>query len=124
MLIETMDYVRVIALLVHPILASVLIYWLWQQYSWRKNSKVLRGEARKTAIEKHEKSGELILWSGFIVVGIAFLGRMVAGWRSEGDMFAEIWPTNLHGFIGPLGLVLLLIMVNLGKKTKAKKREQ
>ena len=121
MLIETMDYVRVIALLVHPILASVLIYWLWQQYSWRKNSKVLRGEARKIAIEKHEKSGELILWSGFIVVGIAFLGRMVAGWRSEGDMFAEIWPTNLHGFIGPLGLVLLLIMVNLGKKTKAKR---
>ena len=117
---ETMDYVRAVALLVHPILASVLIYWLWQQYSWRKNSKSLKGDARKAAIDKHEKSGEMILWSGFIVVGIAFLGRMVAGWRSQGAVFAEIWPTNFHGFIGPLGLVLLLIMVNLGKKTKAK----
>ena len=63
----------------------------------------------------------MILWAGFVVVGIAFVGRMIAGFRSEGDIFAEIWPTNLHGFIGPLGLILLLIMVNLGKKTKAKR---
>lgn len=73
------------------------------------------------AMEKHEESGEMILWAGFGVVGVAFLGRMVAGWRSEGDILAEIWPTSLHGFIGPLGLVLLLIMVNLGKKTRAKR---
>ena len=118
---EPMDYIRVIALLAHPILASVLIFWLWQQYSWRKRSKSLKGEERKMAMEKHEKSGEMILWAGFGVVGVAFIGRMVAGWRSEGDILAEIWPTSLHGFIGPLGLVLLLIMVNLGKKTRAKR---
>ena len=111
---EPMDYIRVIALLAHPILASVLIFWLWQQYSWRKRSKSLKGEERKMAMEKHEKSGEMILWAGFGVVG-------VAGWRSEGDILAEIWPTSLHGFIGPLGLVLLLIMVNLGKKTREKR---
>tara|TARA_B100000683_G_scaffold181867_1_gene175224 strand:+ start:9413 stop:9880 length:468 start_codon:yes stop_codon:yes gene_type:complete len=116
-----MDYIRVIALLAHPILASALIFWMWQQYSWRKKNKTLKGEQRKLALEKHEKSGEMILWAGFVVVGIAFVGRMIAGFRSEGDIFAEIWPTNLHGFIGPLGLILLLIMVNLGKKTKAKR---
>ena len=44
---EPMDYIRVIALLAHPILASVLIFWLWQQYSWRKKSKSLKGEERK-----------------------------------------------------------------------------
>tara|TARA_B100001248_G_scaffold250461_1_gene224555 strand:+ start:2487 stop:2954 length:468 start_codon:yes stop_codon:yes gene_type:complete len=116
-----MDYIRVAALLAHPILASALIFWLWQQYSWRKQSRILKGEERRAAIEKHQKSGELILWSGFAVVGVAFLGRMLAGWRSQGDLFAEIWPTSLHGFIGPLGLILLLVMVNLGKKAKAKR---
>ena len=44
---------------------------------------------------------------------------MVAGWRSEQDIFAEIWPTNLHGFIGPLGLILLYVMTRFGKQAKA-----
>ena len=85
-----MDYIRVIALLAHPILASALIFWMWQQYSWRKRSKSLKGDDRKSALEQHEKFGEYILWSGFAVVGVAFLGRMIAGWRSEQDIFAEI----------------------------------
>ena len=114
-----MDYIRVVALLAHPILASALIFWMWQQYSWRKKSKSLKGIDRKSALERHEKFGHYILWSGFAVVGIAFLGRMIAGWRSEQDIFAEIWPTNLHGFIGPLGLILLFIMTRFGKQAKA-----
>ena len=114
-----MDYIRVIALLAHPILASALIFWMWQQYSWRKRSKYLKGDERKSALEQHEKFGEYILWSGFAVIGVAFLGRMIAGWRSEQDIFAEIWPTNLHGFIGPLGLILLYFMTRFGKQAKA-----
>ena len=113
-----MDYIRTIALLAHPILASVLIIWMWKQYSWRKKSKTLKGDERKKALMNHEKYGEFILLSGFVIVGIAFLGRMIAGWRSEQDIFAEIWPTNLHGFIGPFGLILLFIMVRFGKKAK------
>ena len=53
-----MDYIRVIALLAHPILASALIFWMWQQYSWRKRSKSLKGDERKSALEQHEKFGE------------------------------------------------------------------
>ena len=120
-LIETMDFIRAIALLAHPVLACALIFWIWQQYSWRKASKGMKGQLRKDALEKHEKNGEFILWSGILVVLVAFIGRMVAGWRSSGDIFAEIWPTNLHGFIGPLGLALLLIMTNLGKSVKRKR---
>jgi hypothetical protein len=81
----------------------------------------MKGQLRKDALEKHEKNGEFILWSGIIVVVVAFIGRMIAGWRSSGDIFAEIWPTSLHGFIGPLGLALLLIMTNLGKSVKRKR---
>ena len=120
-LIETMDVIRAIALLAHPVLACALIFWIWKQYSWRKTSKGMKGQLRKDALEKHEKNGQFILWAGFIVVLIAFIGRMVAGYRSSGDIFAEIWPTNLHGFIGPLGLALLLIMTNLGKSVKRKR---
>ena len=74
-----MDFVRAIALLAHPILACALIIWIWKQYSWRKTSKGMKGQVRKDALEKHEKNGQFILWAGFIVVLIAFIGRMVAG---------------------------------------------
>lgn len=117
-MITNMDYVRLFALLAHPILAVALIIWMWKQYSWRKKSNELRGHERKLALEKHETNGKIILYSGFAVVLIAFIGRMIAGYRSEGDIFAEIWPTSLHGFIGPLGLVLLVVMTNLGQKAK------
>ena len=116
-----MDFVRAIALLAHPVLASALIFWIWRQYSWRKTSKGMKGQIRKDALEKHEKNGQFILWAGIAVVLVAFIGRMVAGWRSSGDIFAEIWPTSLHGTIGPLGLALLLIMTNLGKSVKRKR---
>ena len=76
-----MDFIRAIALLAHPVLACALIYWIWQQYSWRKTSKGMKGQLRKDALEKHEKNGEFILWSGIIVVVVAFIGRMIAGWR-------------------------------------------
>jgi len=105
-----MDFVRAIALLAHPVLACALIFWIWRQYSWRKASKGMKGQIRKDALEKHEKNGQFILWAGF-----------AAGWRSSGDIFAEIWPTSLHGTIGPLGLALLLIMTNLGKTVKRKR---
>lgn len=116
-----MDFVRTIALLAHPVLACALIFWIWRQYSWRKTSKSMKGQIRKDALEKHEKNGQFILWAGIAVVLIAFIGRMIAGWRSSGDIFAEIWPTSLHGFIGPLGLALLLIMTRLGKTVKRKR---
>jgi len=113
-----MDSIRVIALLAHPILACVLIYWIWQQYSWRKKGTTLKGEERKKALALHEKNGSLMVWAATAVILIAFIGRMIAGWRTNGDFLSEIWPTNLHGFIGPLGLILFVVMTNMGKKVK------
>jgi|TARA_B100001113_G_scaffold332752_1_gene310031 hypothetical protein len=113
-----LDLVRTLALLAHPVLACGLIYWIWWQYSWRKRSTELKGEKRKEALEKHEKMGIKLVWATFIVILIAFFGKAIAGWRSNGDIFSEIWPTNLHGYMGPLGFILLLVLTRMGKQTR------
>ena len=113
-----LDLVRTSALLAHPILACGLIYWIWWQYSWRKKNVVLKGEKRKEALENHEKMGNRLVWATFVVIMIAFIGKAIAGWRSNGDVFSEIWPTNLHGYMGPLGFILLVVLARMGKKTR------
>tara|TARA_B100001079_G_scaffold173820_1_gene149115 strand:+ start:580 stop:1068 length:489 start_codon:yes stop_codon:yes gene_type:complete len=113
-----LDIVRTLALLAHPILASGLIYWIWWQYTWKKRNTILKGEERKAARENHEKTGKRLVWATFIVIVIAFIGKAIAGWRSNGDAFSEIWPTNLHGYMGPLGFILLLLLARLGKRTR------
>ena len=112
-----LDLVRTSALLAHPILACGLIYWIWWQYSWRKKNVVLKGEKRKEALENHEKMGNRLVWATFVVIMIAFIGKAIAGWRSNGDVFSEIWPTNLHGYMGPLGFILLVVLARMGKQT-------
>lgn len=119
----TLDLVRNLALLAHPVLACGLLFWIWRQYSWRKMSTSLKGEARKEALAKHEKMGNKLVWATFVVILIAFVGRAIAGWRTNGDLFSEIWPTNLHGFMGPLGFALLLVLAKLGKQTKSARVE-
>ena len=84
-----LDLVRTLALLAHPVLACGLIYWIWWQYSWRKRSTELKGEKRKEALEKHEKMGIKLVWATFIVILIAFFGKAIAGWRSNGDIFRK-----------------------------------
>ena len=113
--------IRTLALLAHPILACGLIYWVWWQYSWRKKSTILKGGERKVALQSHEEMGDKLVWATLMVIIVAFIGRAIAGWRSNGNMFSEIWPTNLHGFMGPLGFILLVVLARLGKKTKAAK---
>lgn len=110
---------RNLALLAHPLLACGLIFWIWIQYSWRKKSSLLSGEERKKALEQHEKMGNRLVWATLIVILVAFIGKAIAGWRTNGDVFSEIWPTNLHGFMGPLGFILLVVLARLGKQARA-----
>ena len=84
----TLDLVRNLALLAHPVLACGLLFWIWRQYSWRKMSTSLKGEERKEALAKHENMGNKLVWATFIVILVAFIGRAIAGWRSNGDIFS------------------------------------
>ena len=118
-----MDIIRLIALLLHPILASGLVAWIWWQYSWRKKSHHLKGEERAEHLGLHEQRGAQLLWAAVIVALVAVAGRAVAGWRTHGDIMAEIWPTSVHGITGPIGIIILWKLSSMGKETKAA-REQ
>ena len=50
-----MELVPMVALLLHPLLASGLVVWIWWQYSWRKKSYELKGESRAQYLERHER---------------------------------------------------------------------
>ena len=51
-----MDIVRIVVLLLHPLLATGLLGWIWWQYSWRKKSHELKGESRKKALTHSMKN--------------------------------------------------------------------
>ena len=75
-----MDVVRTVILLLHPILAIGLLVWIWKQYSWRKKSHELKGEARIEARSRHERMGERLLWSTLGVIVVAFAARAIDGY--------------------------------------------
>ena len=111
--------IRIIALLLHPILASCLVAWVWWQYSWRKKSHQLKGNERAEHLRLHEQRGGRLLWAAVFVALVAVAGRAVAGWRTDGDFMSEIWPTSIHGITGPIGILILWQLSKMGKRTKA-----
>ena len=113
-----MDVVRVAILLLHPLLASLLLVWIWWQYSWRKKSYELKGDERKSALLSHEKNGNRLVWATFFVICIAFLSRAFVGWREGEAVLTSLIPGSLHGFMGPVGFVLLLVLARMGRQAR------
>ena len=90
-----MDLIPTVALLLHPLLASALVVWVWWQYAWRKKSYVLKGEERAAHLARHEANGERLLWATGGVILVAFIAR---GFRREPLVcpYPSI-PSRLHG---------------------------
>jgi cytochrome c-type biogenesis protein CcmH/NrfF len=109
------DSARTIALLIHPMLALILIFWMIKQYGWKKQSRELKGEERLAVREKHERNGEILVWGAITVAIMGFVGRMIAGWVTNRDITSEIMPQSLHGWTGPLGVILLWTMARWGR---------
>lgn len=105
-------------MLLHPVLASGLVVWIWWQYSWKKKSYELKGEQRAEQLRMHEQRGRKLLVAATIVALIAFAARAFVGWWTHGDIMAEIWPTSIHGITGPIGLIILWQLSRMGKRTK------
>ena len=118
-----MDPVRVAILLLHPLLASGLLVWIWWQYSWRKKSHDLKGEDRKTALLHHETNGNRLVWATFVVICIAFISRAVTSWREGGDVLASLIPGSLHGFMGPVGFALRFMLARMGRQARDARNE-
>jgi len=99
-----MDIVRIVVLLLHPLLATGLLGWIWWQYSWRKKSHELKGESRKKALTQHETYGNRLIWSAFFVICVAFLSRAFVGWRENESIPRSLIPQSLHGLWDRLDL--------------------
>ena len=54
---------------------------------------------------------------------VAFFARAISGIIVNDDWTSDLLPQNLHGFTGPVGLVLLWLVVRHGRKT-AELKEQ
>jgi hypothetical protein len=117
-----MELVPMIALLLHPLLASGLVIWIWWQYSWRKKSYELKGETRVAHLERHERNGERLLWATGAVILVAFTGRAISGWYSNGDFTSNLLPQSLHGFMGPVGFVLMVVLTRMGREARDKRK--
>ncbi len=108
-----MGVANTIILLLHPITASLIIAYIWWQYGWKEKSRTLKGKERMENLERHEKTGERILILASISVLIAFLARYYTG--------LGLIPQSLHGFTGPIGIILLWVMTRWGKKSRKDK---
>ena len=118
-----MDPVNTIVMLLHPVLASALLVWVWWQDSWRKKSHELKGEERLAARNRHERMGERLLWSTLGVILVAFLARAVVSVRTDGSPFSNLMPQSLHGFMGPVGFALLFLLARMGRRAKKARNE-
>ena len=116
-----MKLVPFVALLLHPLLASGLVLWVWWQYAWRKKSSDLKGEDRAQYLKQHERNGERLLWATGAVILIAFFGRAVSGWYANGDMTSNLFPQSLHGFMGPVGFCLMVVLTRMGWEARDKR---
>jgi hypothetical protein len=116
-----MDIVPLTVLLLHPILASGLVVWVWWQYAWRKKSYELKGAERATHLARHEANGERLLWATGGVILLAFAARGFTGWYNGEDVVSALVPQSLHGFMGPVGFALMVVMTRYGKQARAQR---
>ncbi|MED5290888.1 MAG: hypothetical protein VX778_01540, partial [Candidatus Thermoplasmatota archaeon] len=80
-------------------------------------------EERKEALAQHQRHGEWLLWAGISLAAIAFIARAISGIIDNDDWTSNLLPQNIHGFSGPIGLILLWLVVKYGRGT-AEKIEQ
>ena len=111
-----MGTANTIILLLHPITAAAILGWMWWQYGWKKKSREMKGVSRQEELLRHEKIGERILQAAIISVLIAFVARYYTG--------MGLLPGSLHGFTGPIGIVLLYIMARWGRNSRKDKLQK
>lgn len=119
-----MGVIEVAIILAHPILALVLLWWMFKQLSWKKKGTTLKGVERKKGLEMHEKIGTRLLPALLIVVFTAFLGNTLRG-INEGLGWSEYFlPNNLHSATGIIGTVLFFITWRLGREVVQKRQNK
>jgi hypothetical protein len=116
-----MGVVGVIILLLHPLVALTIIYWMYKQYSYRQKRRELRGQEAKDARQSHERIGEIVYRSALAAIGLGLLANFYVGWMAgEGNW--SILPSSFHGWLGFVGFGVLTVTIRKGRLVK-KQRE-
>ena len=120
-LAESVDPLRTTILLLHPIAALALVWMFVRQRRWRDQNILLKGDERKDALADHEATGEWMVRATIGVIGLAFAAQ-IARARIDGIGWSEyIVPDHFHGWVGFLGLFLMLILRKHGRATRTLK---
>ena len=118
-----MNITHALILVIHPIAAIFVMVWLWNQYGWRTRSTQFKGEERLEHIKAHVVQGErLLILSGAIIL-LGFLANAIIAYLNKTSIIKAFIPNNLHGVMGPVGFVLLYIVVRYGRHTELLREE-
>lgn len=116
-----MDLMRAAILLAHPLAALGLLWWLFRQHSWKKSSRILKGEERASTLESHEIWGRRIFPALLGVIAIAFLANAWRGHAENGSWTSHLIPSSVHGVTGLFGSIFLYVTWNYGRTIVAKR---
>ena len=118
-LAASVDPVRTALLLMHPVAALALIWMFVRQRRWREQNTMLRGDERKRALADHEATGEWMVRATIGVIGLA-IAAQIGRASIDGVEWSEyIVPDHFHGWVGFLGLILMLTLRKHGRATRS-----
>jgi hypothetical protein len=112
------DPVRATIILVHPLAALSLIWLFYGQRRWRRDSHVLDKDGLRASVERHESMGVRITVATLCIVVMAFGSNAIRGLIDANDATSYLLPGHFHGWTGLVGLMLMLVLWMLGRKTQ------
>ena len=114
---QSVDLLRTTILLLHPIAALAVVGMFVRQRRWREQSKLLRGNQRKQGLTDHEATGEWMVRATIGVIGLAFAAQIARASIDGANWNEYIVPDHFHGWVGFLGLILMLTLRKHGRTT-------
>jgi len=112
------DPIRTAVILVHPLAALTLIWLFYRQRRWRHDSRSPEKDGLRAAVERHERMGDRITVATLCVVALAFGSNAIRGLIDANDATSYLLPGHFHGWSGLLGLMSMIVLWRLGRKTR------
>ncbi|MBT3357571.1 MAG: hypothetical protein HN534_03650 [Euryarchaeota archaeon] len=117
-----MEALATIIILLHPIAALGLIWVFFNQRKWRKEGILLKSDNRKNAVKNHEEVGEKLTYGVIGVILLAFVSKAIYYSIINGSFsLTNLLPGHFHGWVGLLGLVMILYLRKLGRTVMSKR---
>ena len=82
---------------------------------------MLRGEDRELVLAEHEATGEWMVRATAGIIGLAVAAQIASARIDEVELTKYIIPDHFHGWVGFLGLFLMLILRKHGRATRSLK---